>query len=61
MSVESKAKHDELMGELFGGEEDPGHEFIEPKPVEAPKPVAVFCWACGTNHTDEDICIPRSE
>lgn len=55
MSVESKAKHDELMGELFGGEEDPGHEFTEPKPV------AVFCWACGTTHTDEDICIPRSE
>lgn len=26
----------------------------------APLPRA-FCWACGTTHTDADICIPRTE
>jgi len=58
MSLESAARHAELMGELFGGEAAPMEE-----PEVTPKPVApaAFCWACGTTHTDEDTCIPRSE
>ena len=30
-------------------------------PPAPPPPKPYFCWACGTNHTRLDICIPRSE